>query len=303
MRFCWLLKEVFYFGIRLSGIPLIVRHAVARTRVSIMLYHYPRPEVLEKHLAYLSRHYNFVTIEQLSHALSQRKWGEVPPRALLITIDDGRYCNALLGGVFKRYNVRPIIYLCTRIVASHRAFWWFQVPNRRASELKQLPHFDRLVALERDTGYTPDRDYCEKRPDGLSKDEITAMAEWADFGSHTRYHPILTTCDGKTCADEIIIAKAELERLTGKPCRHFAYPNGDYSERELELVRRAGYTTARAVDVGWTSVRSDPFRLRVTRASDDASVNALIAQVCGLPQWLRLVVRGRFNGRKPSIRI
>jgi poly-beta-1,6-N-acetyl-D-glucosamine N-deacetylase len=35
-----------------------------------------------------------------------------------------------------------------------------------------------------------------------------------------------------------------LEQWTGKQVKHFAYPNGDYSNREISFLKRFGYTIA-----------------------------------------------------------
>ena len=74
-----------------------------------------------------------------------------------------------------------------------------------------------------------------------------------------------------------------MERLTGKPCTAFAYPNGRYGERELELVRGAGFESARTIETGWNDPDTDPFRLRVLGMPDNASLNVVAAQSTGLP--------------------
>jgi peptidoglycan/xylan/chitin deacetylase (PgdA/CDA1 family) len=94
---------------------------------------------------------------------------------------------------------------------------------------------------------------------------------------------VLTTCTDEECAREITQSRIEVTALTGRECRHFSFPNGDYGHREIELVQKAGYSTARTVEVGWNDRRTDPFRLRLlTSACDDLSVNFLAAQMGGI---------------------
>ena len=88
-------------------------------------------------------------------------------------------------------------------------------------------------------------------------------------------------------AEEIALCKTELEEATGLPCRHFAFPNGDFSDREVAIIRQAGYRTARTIDPGWNGPKTDPLRLRAVPISDDASVDWLSVQVTGIPAWLR----------------
>ena len=76
-----------------------------------------------------------------------------------------------------------------------------------------------------------------------------------------------------------------------KPIEHFAYPNGDYGEREIEYVKKCGYKSARTIDCGWNSINTDPFKLKVTGVQDDASINKLCAQISGFFPILRYFVK------------
>jgi peptidoglycan/xylan/chitin deacetylase (PgdA/CDA1 family) len=131
----------------------------------------------------------------------------------------------------------------------------------------------------------------------LGAADIDRMKAAVDFASHTRFHPVLTTCIDPDCADEIESSKAETEGLIQGPCLDFSYPNGDYGERELALVRRAGYRSGRTVDLGWNEARTDPFRLKVLGTSDVASVNRLAADLAGASGYLARLKDGSFTGR------
>jgi hypothetical protein len=63
-------------------------------------------------------------------------------------------------------------------------------------------------------------------PTGLSVRQVKQMRARVDFQSHTRFHSILTRCDDVECEQEITGSRRDIERLTGRPCLHFAYPNG-----------------------------------------------------------------------------
>ena len=127
------------------------------------------------------------------------------------------------------------------------------------------------------------------------------MLENVDFGSHSRFHPILTTCSDDECGDEIKESSREIEELTGRSCVHFAYPNGDYGEREIDMLKRAGYVSARTIDLGWNDVNTDPFKLRVLSWRDDMSVNRLAADLSGISGYLGRFRRGSIAGKWHSI--
>ena len=50
-------------------------------------------------------------------------WARVPERALVVTFDDGHRGNHRLLPIFRRYGIRPTIYLCSQIVGTQRGYW------------------------------------------------------------------------------------------------------------------------------------------------------------------------------------
>lgn len=283
--------------IRASALHRLVRMTVARRRATLLVYHSPTPAVLEAHLGYLRTRYNFVSLDQLADAMAGKDPTLLPPRPLVITLDDGHAANRALLPVFQRYAVRPTIYLTSCVVGTGRRFWFQVVPEVHCERLKRLPHNERLAELAKTYGFDPLADPTPgEAADGLSQRDIAEMAPWVDFGSHTRTHPILVRCDAATARDEIVTSRAEVAALTGQPCRHFAFPNGDFGSRELELIREAGYDTARTINLGWNGLHTDPLGLRCTGVTDNASVHMLAAQLSGASAWLRRAGTGRLDG-------
>lgn len=280
---------------RFSGMPSLIRGLLVRNRVTIIVYHDPAPEVVERHLRYLSQHYRFIPLDLLVDVIRRKDWTSIPRRALVVTIDDGHKGNAKIGDVFARYGVRPMIYLCSQIVGRERQFW-FRVRGVHSLELKHRSHQERLAELKQTYGWEPTDECRMDERQTLSVDELRKLQAGADFGSHTRFHPILTTCTDEECKEEIARSKQELETMLGIECKHFSYPNGDYSEREATLVRQAGYESARTIDLGWNGPATDPFKLKTTGISDDASLNVLACQVVGLPSYFGRLLKGSFCG-------
>jgi hypothetical protein len=287
------IRETVAAVFRFSGMPSVIRALLVRGRVTIVFYHDPQPETLERHLRYLSKHYRFIPLDTLVDAIRHKDWTSIPRHALVVTIDDGHCGNARLGEIFVRYRARPTIYLCSQIVGTKRRFW-FKLSGIRVQEKKLLPHGERLAALKAEAGWEQMKEFGERY--ALSLKELKEMQAYVDFGSHTRFHPILTTCTEEESRAEITLSKTELEQMLGLECRHFSYPNGDYGEREIEFVREAGYHSARTVDLGWNGPDTDPFRLKMSGVSDDASLNVLACQIVGFPTWFGRVLKGSFRG-------
>ena len=89
--------------------------------------------------------------------------------------------------------------------------------------------------------------------------------------------------------------------MTGKPCRHFAYPNGTYGDRDRALCEKAGYQSARTVDAGWNDIRTDPYRLKSMVVSDKAAVSLLALSLTGIPMYFRYLKKGSWNGKQPCL--
>ncbi len=137
-------REIVAAAFRFSGLPGLVRAVFVRHRATIVFYHDPRPEVLDRHLRYLSKHYRYITLDRLVDAIRAKDWSGIPRHALVVTIDDGHRGNAALAHVFARHQARPTLYLCSQIVATNRNFW-FKLPGVHAQPLKALPHEQRLT--------------------------------------------------------------------------------------------------------------------------------------------------------------
>lgn len=295
-----LAKSAAAAAFRYSGMPRLIRR-LTRDRVTIILYHDPTPEIVEAHLCYLSQRYTFITLDQVTDALHASDWSGIPAGAMVVTIDDGHRGNLALLEVFRRYGVVPTIYLVSEVVGTDRRFW-FKAGAMDADALKALPHAERLHWMETRLGWNPERAF-EGPPQALTLNDIEAMKPYVDFQVHTLTHPILTTCTAEHARREISGSKARLEALLDQGERvHFSYPNGDYTDREVAMVRDAGFRSARTIDVGWTGPGADPYRLKMTGVADDASLNWMITQITGLPTFLKYArATGRWDGRCPVV--
>jgi hypothetical protein len=119
----------------------------------------------------------------------------------------------------------------------------------------------------------------------LSWEEVRAMRESGvvRFGSHTRSHVILTTVDEKLIFEELSRSKERLlgEKAVSESFIPFSYPNGDHTDRIVEMVRRAGYSmalTTRRGDNRYMNGPVDVFRLkRIGIHQDMSSTNSLLS--------------------------
>ncbi|MDE0485309.1 MAG: polysaccharide deacetylase family protein [Candidatus Poribacteria bacterium] len=275
-------KTALSIFISLLGIPLLIREWVCRNRVAILLYHDVNPEIFAKHIAYLSRHYAIISLDTLVSAIYNKDFSEIPQKSIVITIDDGHAGNVTLLPIFKQYRIYPTIYVCTQIINTHRHFW-FRIPERSKKErLKKLPNVERLTRLKQESDFEPKKEYQDRQ--ALNIDEMKKMMQDVDFQPHTQFHPILPHCTETECKQEILGSKVDLEKFLGIECLHFSYPNGDYTEREIEIVKAGGFRSARTTDIGWNNIETSPYKLKAMPISDDAGLIRFRAELTTIPQ-------------------
>lgn len=101
----------------------------------------------------------------------------------------------------------------------------------------------------------------------MSSGQLRAMADAGmQIGAHTMTHPILSRLSDAEARREISNSKSQLEELLGRSVSLFAYPNGkptvDYTSRDVQLVREAGFKAAVSTAYGAAKLRqTDLFQL------------------------------------------
>jgi peptidoglycan/xylan/chitin deacetylase (PgdA/CDA1 family) len=289
-------RRICFGCVRWSGLPFVIRETLQRRRVTIMFAHDIDPGTLDAHLAVLRKRYSLVSLRDCIGAMESGRMRTLPPKPLALTFDDGLRGNFDLLGVFRKYAVTPTIFLCSGVAGTNRQFWFLALDDVTAKEgLKRVPDSARMEALAAlgfdETADTPERT-------ALSRSEIAEMQDVVDFQAHTVYHPILTRCDDARSWHEISGSLEALRRDFGLDIFAFAYPNGDYSGRELEFVAKAGYRCAVTTELGLNGAGTDVYRLKRIHLPTAASASEAIVKACVLPaclrQWLR-GLRGRWH--------
>lgn len=287
-------RRFVFAALRWSGIPAVLRSGVQRDRVTILVYHRVDPESLDQHLSVLTRAYDPIPLAGYVEALRSGSLGGLPPRSLVITLDDGHKDDRALLDVFRAHGVRPTIFLCSGIAGTRRGFWWMAPPREaEIDRLKRVPNGDRLAALAA-YGYSETRDAGQRV--SLSHHEIGEMRECVDFQAHTITHPILSRCDEDQARREIAGCKTTLERVFGLSVYALAYPNGlaeDYGAREIAFAREAGYACAVTAEPGYNGTDTDPFRIKRICIPEGAGVSELLVRASGLAAFLRRLVPAR----------
>jgi len=83
-----------------------------------------------------------------------------------------------------------------------------------------------------------------------------------ELASHTQSHPRLEKISDVDFAQEARLSKETIEKITGQPCRFFAYPRGYWRESFFGILQDLGYEAACSVQEGLIKVGDNPFCLK-----------------------------------------
>jgi len=90
----------------------------------------------------------------------------------------------------------------------------------------------------------PDHVASEYRGMSLEQMALVGDSDLVEPGAHTVNHPFLHLLSMVEQEEEIVRSKKQIEELTGRRVRYFAYPNGDYNRSTLSILDQLGFEAA-----------------------------------------------------------
>ncbi len=93
----------------------------------------------------------------------------------------------------------------------------------------------------------------------MSAEELRALPELVEIGSHTGTHPHLPRLEDGRLQEEIGASKSRLAEAMGKPVTLLAFPYGEYDERAVRACHAAGYERVFAIDPRLADPRGGDF--------------------------------------------
>lgn len=309
-----------YYG----GVVNILRD-INRSRNIILAYHRILPEWSDElgyiesgmyvttktfamHMAYLSQHYQMVSLVDAIVPQANRN-------ACAITFDDGWADNYQYAyPILQHYKIPATIFLATGTIGTtewpwpdriyyyvhkasdERLHWiigllddFFQKRSNLKNVLKTTPHdrirfsecvvnilkcFDNfkvrsLMAII-DNYMGEYREMLLRTRPWLTWEEVRKMAcNNIDFGAHTHNHVILTNTDIKRVIEEVRTSKEIISKKLERPVELFCYPNGNYNAAIVEVVRDQGYKMAVTTQPGTVPDSESPLTLKRIMIHDD----------------------------------
>ena len=262
-------------------VAILMYHGVVRTPLEVPDWCFVSEQEFTRQMEYLHRHFRVVSLARATKALRENRVNE--PTAV-ITFDDG-YQNVhdVAYPVLSRLGLPATVFINTAFINTANTVW-FCILNQAIAEtarrefswegqgydlsspasrgrscarlqslLKQLPHqelLEKLAGIREELDIHTPAEVAEDSPfrllDTRSIVEMSASG-LIEFGAHTATHTILSRIDEARARQEIISSIEDTQRLTGKPCTLFAYPNGqpgDYTEAVISFLASSGIEAA-----------------------------------------------------------
>jgi peptidoglycan/xylan/chitin deacetylase (PgdA/CDA1 family) len=133
-------------------------------------------------------------------------------------------------------------------------------PHARLTEI--MGYLDVLFSRQHE-------DLNTRRP-WMTWDEVgEADQPGISFGAHTHNHVILTSCNLERAEKEIVTSRDVLSERIGRPVRMFSFPNGDYHEQHVDVLKHHGFTHAVTTKSGMIRASEDLLTLRRFMLHDD----------------------------------
>jgi peptidoglycan/xylan/chitin deacetylase (PgdA/CDA1 family) len=168
-----------------------------------------------------------------SQAEESRQNGSLPPRAVVVTFDDGYASTLRALPVLEEVGFPATVFVVTGFLEQSEPMYWSGI-----AQWHQQETLDELRSLT------------------WADAELLAERGW-EVGSHTVTHPLLTKADDGRLHTELSESRAAIAARLGA-CTSVAYPYGLADERVAEAAKLAGY------DVGYmltfTHIADEPFR-------------------------------------------
>jgi peptidoglycan/xylan/chitin deacetylase (PgdA/CDA1 family)/O-antigen ligase len=281
----------------------------AERKLSVLAYHgIDQPERFEQHLAFLRENAHPVSLAEAIGAIKGRRG--LPPRAVLITFDDGDR-SVLEAGLpaLQTADIPGVVFVVSGFLDTEQPFWWEEVEwlVRAGARLPEQNGKGPSLAIQALKGVSDERrrrlvedlrrqrpDMMVRKPQLLRADLATLESAGIAIGNHSLTHPCLRRCTDARVQQEVVEAHGILESVLADPPAAFAYPDGQWDARASRALRGLGYDAAFLFDHRASSIPvKDPLRVSRLRVNAGTSMDRFRTILSGLHPALHRLRGGR----------
>ncbi len=250
------------------------------------------PGTLEMHIQEISKYFELASLERIVEAADDNK------RLCAITFDDGWSDNYDFAfAVLKKYRVPATIFIPVNMISTQASFWFqnlWELAAQMSTKGRQedfTAYFSNQVPAWQHGGIGPEHinaltNALKKMPASrldtivlqayeqlgmklptertiMNWDQIREMShQGITFGSHGLHHNILTQLDAGAQYEEIVESLRGLQTANVGMTPFFSYPNGNWDEATISILKKAGYKGAVTTEFGINSALTNPYLLK-----------------------------------------
>ncbi|MBD3169549.1 MAG: polysaccharide deacetylase family protein [candidate division Zixibacteria bacterium] len=214
---------------------------------------------------YLDHGFNFTSPDGIISGLDPEK------NHVLLTFDDGYYCNSLTLPILKHYNVPATFFISADNVENGKAFWWDIIYRERVSQnVSEAEIYRECVAVKKmppvqiDTYITETFGENAFQPQGdldrpFTPQELKSFSSepLVSLGNHCRNHTILTKMGRLEIMREIGSAQDFLAGINNEKPGIIAYPYGDFNDQVIQAACDCGLKLGMTVEPGKNHIPLD----------------------------------------------
>jgi peptidoglycan/xylan/chitin deacetylase (PgdA/CDA1 family) len=253
-----------------------------------LCFHAPSQYFFESCVSWLSQNgFHFISANQLESIMKNEM--PFPKGAVIITIDDGWQSNRdNIVPVANKYKVPVEIFLSTEMVEKGSGYWWSYIVKAKKMGLSKEPveFFKTIDNEERIKILEETKTKVQLEREALTIAQVTEISKspFVSIGSHSVSHPILPRCSNDVSKYEILHSKEQIQEWAGREVKHFAYPNGDFSNREISFLKRFGYSLAFCTEQKYLTREklATPYKLPRFMMVETASFEENICRIVGV---------------------
>lgn len=202
-----------------------------------------------------------------------------------ITFDDGdiTFYNNVFP-VIKKYKIPISVYVSPLMALEEKNFWFQEIKHYDRNkmfevikkvtkqEFESTPSLDIKailkqlkieIILEIINVYQSETKTLPKAPMNMNIKQLNDIKSsgLVDIGAHTLNHPLLVNEKDEIASKEIVKSIDLLSDLLGVNVRHFVYPNGNYGDREINILKEKGIKLAFTIERGKISHLNNPLSI------------------------------------------
>lgn len=275
------------------------------------------PDTFRARMAFLKKWR--ANVLSLDEGLRRLREGTLPPRAVVITIDDGFYSSyAHMLPVLEEHGFPATFYLSTYYMEKQTFVFNLMIPyilqeasaqgdgqpmdarqivDQGVSNLDALGREDLCFSTAKRCGYDADNAKSQRIMTFMTSSEAADMhARGFDVQLHTHRHRF--PLDDRRTAEQEIKDNVQILADLGMPSRrHFCYPSGVHATWQAEWLSGLGMESAVTTDFGLATKQDSAFAIPRMCDSEAMSLLEFEAAVSGFSD-LAFGARRRFRSTR-----